>query len=109
MPATVRPNTDYERWLRESNPEHKLAPEPDYGANVRHDSQMESSLEYKPPFSEPQIYFSRDDPVKRFHARSPFSTACIIPIFVVLVAIIFVKTRRSRELRPTQSLKPITG
>ncbi|KAA8641424.1 uncharacterized protein ATNIH1004_001889 [Aspergillus tanneri] len=100
--------TDYERWLLESNPDHQLAPEPDYGPNVHHDTQMDS-LEYKLPFSESQVYFSRDDFVNLFHARPPFSTAYIIPIFIVLVAIIF-KTRRSRELQPaTQRLKPITG
>ncbi|PLB50793.1 hypothetical protein P170DRAFT_154813 [Aspergillus steynii IBT 23096] len=95
--APLRPNTDYERWLRDSNPDRMLAAEPDYG-QVQKAAEMDSALEYQPPLSNPQIYIMRDD--KSFQVwenRPPFSTAYIIPVFVVIVAIIFIKTRHSRK------------
>ena len=46
MPPTLRPNTDYERWLRDSNPDHTLAAEPDYG-QVQKAAEMDSALEYQ--------------------------------------------------------------
>ena len=46
MPATPRPNTDYERWMRDSNPAHTLAAEPDYG-QVQKATEMDSALEYQ--------------------------------------------------------------
>ncbi|KAK1142022.1 hypothetical protein N8T08_008228 [Aspergillus melleus] len=105
MPATPRPNTDYERWMRDSNPAHTLAAEPDYG-QVQKATEMDSALEYQPPLSNPQIYISRDDrSFQLWENRPPFSTACIIPVFVVIVAIIFIKTRHSREKEGAVSLK----
>ncbi|KAE8374972.1 hypothetical protein BDV26DRAFT_268961 [Aspergillus bertholletiae] len=66
MPATGRPNTDYERWLQHHSPDTEFQPNPQYGPRGSR------SVKYPPfhtpktdrprnPFAEPQIQFSPTD------------------------------------------------
>ncbi|KAE8308369.1 hypothetical protein BDV41DRAFT_581457 [Aspergillus transmontanensis] len=113
MPATGRPNTDYERWLQDHNPDAELQPSPQYGPH--HGSR---SGKYPPfhtpktdrpriPYAEPQIQFS---PTEKELGSSPREssnspTFILLLIFIILVAIAYVRTQLAHPSRGPQTAR----
>ncbi|OGM40185.1 hypothetical protein ABOM_010965 [Aspergillus bombycis] len=111
MPATGRPNTDYERWLQHHNPDAEFQPSPQYGPH--HGSR---SGKYPPfhtpktdrpriPFAEPQIRFS---PTEKELGSSPKEsssspTVILLFIFVILVAIAYARVQLAHSSQNPQS------
>ncbi|KAE8421316.1 hypothetical protein BDV36DRAFT_292511 [Aspergillus pseudocaelatus] len=113
MPTTGRPNTDYERWLQHHNPDTEFQPNPQYGPH--HGSR---SGKYPPfhtpktdrpriPFAEPQIRFS---PTEKELGSSPkegsnIPTVILLLIFIILVAIAYVRTQLAHSSRGPQTAR----
>ncbi|KAB8223005.1 hypothetical protein BDV33DRAFT_46877 [Aspergillus novoparasiticus] len=116
MPATGRPNTDYERWLQDHNPDAELQPSPQYGPH--HGSR---SGKYPPfhtpnshrtdrpriPYAEPQNQFSPTvmelGSSPRESSNSP--TVVLLLIFIILVAIAYARTQLAHASRGPQTAR----
>ncbi|KAF7586775.1 hypothetical protein BBP40_008345 [Aspergillus hancockii] len=107
MPATGRPNTDYERWLQHHHPDVEINPNPQYGPDRGKAPAMNPPAQNPGPFNKPQVAFSH----ARKLSESPSTETNYSPalmlllVFVILVAVAFARTQIERSPRGRHAVK----
>ncbi|KAB8071758.1 hypothetical protein BDV29DRAFT_178674 [Aspergillus leporis] len=110
MPATGRPNTDYERWLQHHNPGVEINPDPQYGPESGNSPKMNLPVQnpgFLNVFNNPQISVSPTrKPIEPPSGDSSYSpTLMLLLVFVILVAIAFARTQIERSPRSRHAVK----
>ncbi|KAB8238590.1 hypothetical protein ETB97_012106 [Aspergillus alliaceus] len=107
MPATARPNTDYERWLQNHNPDVEFHPSPQYGPH--HGSRSKKFPPFQTPktdrprnpFAGPQIRFSPTDKELGSSSRETSNSPIfmLLFLFIILVAVAYARTQLAHSSR----------